>query len=53
MVRARDYTFIYGKGNKNNELGIRIFIQHRTLSTFKRVEFVRYTISYILLRDSW
>jgi hypothetical protein len=45
MVRAEDYNFVYGKGNRNHQFVTRISIQHRILSAFKRVEFVRDRIS--------
>jgi hypothetical protein len=51
-VRAGDYNFFYGKGNKNHQLGTRFFVQHRTASAVKRVALVSYRVLYIVLRGS-
>ena len=50
MVRAGDYSFFYGKGDKSYQLGIGYFVHHGILSAIKRVEFVSYRMSYIVLR---
>ena len=39
-ARAGDYTFFYGKGNKNSELGTGFFVQQRIVPPVKKVEFV-------------
>jgi len=52
-IRAGDYNFFYGKGNKNHEVETGFFVHHRTVSTMKRVEFVSDRMSYIVLSGHW
>jgi hypothetical protein len=47
---AGEYTFFYGKGNENHELGKSVFIHKRIISAVERVEFISDRMSYIILR---
>ena len=38
MVRAGDYIFLYGKGNKNHQFKTGFLIHHRRVSQVKRLE---------------
>jgi hypothetical protein len=48
--RAEDYTFFYGQGNWDHQLGTGFFIRKRMVSAVRRVEFISNRMSYIILR---
>jgi hypothetical protein len=51
--RAEDYTFFYGQGNEDFQLGTGFFAHKRILSAVRRVEFISDRMSYIILRGTW
>jgi hypothetical protein len=51
--RAEDYTFFYGAGNEDHQLGTGFFVHKGIISAAGRVEFVSDSMSYIILRSRW
>jgi exonuclease III len=52
-VRAEEYTFFYGKGQENHQLGTGLFVHQTIVSAINRVEFVSDRMSYTVLRGRW
>jgi hypothetical protein len=50
---AGQYTFFYGIGNQNHELGTGFFEHKRIILAVKKVELVSDRLSYIILRGRW
>jgi hypothetical protein len=50
--RAEDYTFVYGQGNGDHQLGTGFFVHKRIVSAARRVKFTSDRMSYIL-RGRW
>jgi hypothetical protein len=47
------YTFFYGKGTEDHQLGTSFFVHKRMTSAVRRIEFVSDRMSYIILRGRW
>jgi exonuclease III len=47
---AEDYTFFCGERNGDYQSGTGFFIRKRIISAFRRMEFISYRVSYIILR---
>jgi hypothetical protein len=50
---AEDYTFFYGEGNGDHQLGVGFFIHKRIVSVVRKVEFISDRMSYLILRGHW
>jgi exonuclease III len=51
--RAEDYTFCYGQGNGDHQLGTGFFVHKKIISAVRRVEFIWDRMSYVILRGHW
>jgi exonuclease III len=49
IVRAGDYNFFCGKGNKKYQLGTGFFVHQRIKLAVKKIEFVSDRVLYIVL----
>jgi hypothetical protein len=50
---TEDYTFFYGQGNGDHQIGTGFFVHKRILSAVRRVEFISDRMTYIKLRSRW
>jgi hypothetical protein len=50
---AEDYTFFYGQGNGDHQLGTGFFVHKRIVSAVRKVEIISARMSYIISRVRW
>jgi exonuclease III len=53
IERAEEYTFFYGQGNGDHQLGTGFLVHKRIVSAVRRVEFIGDRMSCIILRGCW
>jgi hypothetical protein len=51
--RAEDYTFCYGEGNGDHQLGTGFFVHKNIVSAVRIWAFISDRMSYIILRGRW
>ena len=52
-VKSRELCIFLWKRKRKSQIGNSHFVQHRTVSTVTRVEFVSDRMSYVVLRVCW
>jgi hypothetical protein len=51
--QAEDYTFCYGVGSEDHQLGTSSFVHKGIILADRRVEFISNRMLYIILRGCW
>jgi hypothetical protein len=51
--RAEDYTFFYGQGNGDHQLGTGFFVRKRIVPAVRTVDFISDRMLYVTLRGRW